>query len=192
MKKYSLIKFASLILLLMSLQILNSQEISASQLNFNKNRDIRPELIITMEIDYSVWETGNWYEAIIFRDTDAFEENIRNSLIDKKDKDSLRRGRTFKSKVKRGQNLIWKAKFKKERKERIILISVLRNPQEGGAELLTQPWFNSEDGGSTIEGQTKQIFKGGTEERYVISFAIMNENNLLDIYTIDPLIKGSQ
>jgi hypothetical protein len=99
--------------------------------------------------------------------------------------------------VKRNQKLIWRTDHEsKPNNAKIILISVTRNPGNGGDYLLNEFWYDSVDDGETIEGRIrKKGYPEGAEERYIMSFAIQykdEDNNVTyDIYTVDPIIRGS-
>ena len=178
MKKFSISRISALLVVLLSFQGVNSQSLSSIK---------RPDpLTITMQINYSEWAQGNRYEAITFSDSDNVAESLRDSI-------SKRRGRRFNSTVKRNQELIWNWEITKPGKNEnlhIVLISVMRQPDTENDIILTQPWYNSEDGGETIKGETRRAFKGGAEEHYLISFAVSNGEGGFDTYTIDPLITG--
>ena len=189
MKKYSLIKFASLIILLMAFQVSMAQENPPAQ---PKEPD---KLEIIMKIDYSKWKEGYRYEALTFFDTDSVAEAKRKKIVSK-DKDSVRRGRAFKSAVKRKQRINWKAEFTNKddgKNKNIVLINVISNPKNAGTQILNEPWYTAIENGKRIEGQCQTDFDTDAEERYVISFAIMDKKgNWISIYTVDPILKGSQ
>jgi hypothetical protein len=179
MKKHSISACIAMIVLMMTFQFANAQ---------NLNRMTGPEpLTITMEINYATWSEGNWYDAITFSDTDKASEDVRSADA------TLRRGRKFNSTVRRNQELIWKWELVETGKNEnlnIILVSVMRQPDYDDDILLTQPWYNSLDGGKTIVGHTRRAFKGRAEEHYLITFTVSNGNGGYDTYTIDPLITG--
>jgi hypothetical protein len=190
MKKYSILKFAGLLILLMTFQLSCAQKV----LERPGSPKGPKKLEITMKIDYSKWNDGYRYEAIKFYDDDEDAEKKRGETAGLKDKDSARRGRNFKSNVKRKQKLVWNADFLKEedREKKIILISVVSNPKNTGKQILTESWFDSKNDGKTIEGSTQTDFETGAEERYLISFAITDgEGKWYSIYTVDPIIRGS-
>ena len=178
MKKYSISSFAVLLIVMMTFQVIHSQSLNKKS---NPNT-----LTITMEIDYSKWTSGNWYEAISFSDSDPVAEKMRGDTISK------RRGRSFNSKVKRNQELKWISTVKNAGKSEInlVLVSITRHPDWQGETILTQPWYNSVDGGKSIIGLTRVAFRGGAEEHYIISFAVSNGNGGYDTYTIDPIVTG--
>jgi hypothetical protein len=195
MKKYLISDFAVLLVLIMTFQFANAQKPT-------KQKD--PKLLeITMTIDFEKWNEGDRYEAITFRDSDEIAENRRNSIIGKQDRDSIRRGRPFDSKVKRNQTLKWRAEFKNKadsKDKKIVLISVVSDPNDKNPQLLTETWYNGQYDDSNasyesnqqrfyIEGKTKSSFKGGAKQQYIISFAITN-GEWYSIYTIDPIITG--
>ena len=155
MKKNSLIKFVGLIILLMTFQISFAQ-------NPNRKRPTPPsEQLITMSIDYTLWDQGDWYTAVTFKNGDSQGPGSGSN------------GRAFESEVKRNQKVKWqtaKINWDEEVAAEIILISVTRNPEEGGDYLLTNSWYSSQDDGKTIEGQTRRSFEADKIERYIISF----------------------
>ena len=184
MKKYSLIKFASLIILLMVFQMSIAQTVNSPK-----------TLTITMEIDYDSWNRDKkdlWYDHITFSDNDSI-----------KNQDNGKKGRSFKSKVKRKQKLIWKAQIlddgEKSKNKEVVLISVSRNPGNGKDFLLSEFWYDGKydkkNAEYIVEGAIRDMaIPEYLEERYTISFAIHylddDENVKFDIYTVDPIIRG--
>lgn len=177
MKRNIFIKLLTLIIFLM-----------ASMVSFAQN-----PLEITMKIDFGLWERGDsttFYNAITF--SDNFNENGNTNP------DNGKRGRSFRSRVRRNLKLEWKSEpvnvLGGSDFDRIVLISVMRNPEPGigGNELFDSPWYNSEDSGVLIEGRIKnEDIQEYESERYVISFAVRYDDGYYDIYTVDPIIRGS-
>ena len=138
---------------------------------------------IEMTIDFVKWKS-NRYDAITFSDAEHPGGGIR--------------GRDFTSKVGPQKPIKWTAKIiNTEKKDlEIILITVFRDPVDGGERVLSAPWYDSKNGGKHIMGWTRSFaLKDDKEElieHYLISFAITDNKGKYDIYTIDPLIRGHQ
>ncbi len=154
-------------------------------------------LTITMKINFDGWNSSTpnkWYDQITFSDDGDYDQDDTTQTPNP---DNGKKGRNFKSKVKRNQKLIWRTDHeKKPENAEIILISVTRNPGNGGDYLLSEFWYDSKDNGKTIEGSVrKKGYPEGAEERYIVSFAIQykdaNNDVTYDIYTVDPILRGS-
>ena len=180
MKTNSIIKFACLMFMLVTIQVSCAQPQAQS-------------VDITMTINYGLWEDGkdSWYDAISFSDNTP--ENPGRTR-------AQRKGRSFKTKVKRNKRLKWASAWaegdtiqKPPKGTKIILINVTRNPANGGDFLMDEFWYDSEDNGVSINGGTrKKGFPVEGEERYIISFAIAQIDGSYDIYTVDPIIRGNE
>lgn len=181
MKTYSLIKFTSLLLMLMTIQVSCAQQSQGNSVE------------ITMTINYGEWVKGKdfWYDAIEFSDNTPDNPGRTKAQ---------RKGRTFKTKVKRNKPLKWTWAWatgdtvqKPPKETKVILINVARNPANGGDFILDEFWYDSEDNGVSINGGTrKNGFPVEGEERYIISFAVAKTDGSFDIYTVDPIIRGNQ
>ncbi len=184
MRKNTLMKFASLIIFLLTTFVSYAQPAPPGLLT------------IKMNIDFEGWDRDDkdtWYDRITFTDdgdfdisTPAFEPNPDNG----------NNGRFFRTKVRPNQPLRWESSYENapENFEGIILISVMRNPSPGmgGNEILDKPWYNSNGNGSRIQGRTRNQDLTLQIERYLVSFLVYYGNNDYDIYTVDPIIRGSE
>ena len=184
MKRSYQIKFTSLIILLLITTVSFAQPAT---------------LNITMNIDFDGWNRNNpntWYDQITF--TDDGDYDLSTPTLDP-NPDNNNNGRFFRSKVRPNQRLEWGSSYQNapDDFQRIILISVMRNPSPGmgGNEILDSPWYNSDDDGETIEGRARNQDLTLQIERYVVSFAVYygtddEGNHDYDIYTVDPIIRG--
>lgn len=175
MKKPYLIRLFALSILMGAFQL------STTQINAQP-------VEITMTIDFSIWDRGDdstWYDAITF--TEA--SNPGNP----------KPGRLFKTNVKRNQRLTWipNETNNAANNAEIILINVSRNPYDGGAFILNELWYDAKYSNQhqkyIVEGRTKKTGfpQEGAEERYIISFTVRYDDGTYDIYTVDPIIRGS-
>lgn len=177
MKKYSITNVLTLIVVLFSFQLGGCQTRTLTE------SPAKSPFNIEMTVDFEKWQS-NRYDAITFSDVDHPGGGIK--------------GRVFISKVGPQLPLKWTAKIintgKKELE--VILITVFRDPVNGGDQVLLAPWYNSKNGGKHIMGRTRSfVLKSEKEElleHYLISFAITDNDGKYDIYTIDPILKGSQ
>ena len=161
---------------------------------------------VTMNINYDLWTANDpdWYNAIYFSD-DTPSDTARG---DNNSDNDNRKGLSFKTNVgnRRATVFFWNAIPRDsqniELKDvKIILVRVSRKPIEGGDIILNQTWYNSNDGGRTIRGVTRQAFSGGRpdpndpertiyQERYIIDFALIRPDGEIDTFTIDPIVRG--
>ncbi len=181
MKKYSFFKFFALIISLVALQFFTTQ-INAQPIQ------------ITMTVDFDEWvknDESTWYDATEFEASSNPGQSAK--------------GRIFKTDVKKNQKLTWipnginnNAQDSTDYKAEVILINVSRSPNDGGAFLLNELWYDAEYDNSRqkyiVKGRTKKTGfpPEGAEERYIITFAVLYEDESYDFYTIDPIIRGSE
>ena len=148
---------------------------------------------ITMTVDFDEWvknDESTWYDATEFEASSNPGQSAK--------------GRIFKTNVKRNQKLTWIPNGINKGdpgdpnyNAKVILINVSRNPNDAGAFLLNELWYDAKYDNSSnkyiIEGRTKKTGfpPEGAEERYIITFAVLYEDESYDFYTVDPIIRGS-
>lgn len=177
MKKYSITNVLTLIVVLFSFQLGSCQTRTLTE------SPAKSPFNIEMTVDFEKWKS-NRYDAITFSDPDQPGGGIK--------------GRSFTSKVGPQLPIKWTAKIINTGKMdlEVILITVFRDPINGGDQVLLAPWYNSKNGGRHIMGRTRNfVLKNEKEEileHYLISFAITDNGGKYDIYTIDPILRGHQ